>query len=239
MTKDFTEPGNKGSVNDSNAGIWARFLLSQENSVFLAGSCMLIFWVAALAVLWRIENALWTHMLTMGFTQLLAGRAASIAAATQADMHPALMILFATYIDTTTVFILYPVLVFSYKNLFERRFYKTHIGPVFQSAQKRVGKLRRFKIAGVFLFVWFPFWMTGIIIGSLLGFLMGLRTWVNMTTVVLGSASAVICWVYAYDKLYNWVGEIHKGIPFALTVLIVLGLAIFRVIALRRKRSQP
>jgi len=237
MTKDLTEPENKGSVSASDPGIRARFLLSEEISVFLAGSCMLIFWVAAAAVLWRIENVLWTHMLTMGFTQLVAGRAASIASATQVDMHPALNVLFATYIDTTVVFILYPALVFSYKNLFERRFFKTHIGPVFQSAQRRVGQLRRFKIAGVFLFVWFPFWMTGVIIGSLLGFLMGLRTWVNMTTVVLGSASAVICWVYAYDKLYNWVGDIHKGIPLALTVLIVLGLATHRIIVLRRKRS--
>lgn len=237
MTRDSTEPENKGSAIASDAGMRARFLLSEENSVFMAGSCMLIFWVGAVAVFWRIENVLWTHMLTMGFTQLLAGRAASIASATQADMHPALIILFATYIDTTAVFILYPVLVFSYKNLFERRFFKTHIRPVFQSAQKRVGRLRRFKIAGVFLFVWFPFWMTGIIIGSLLGFLMGLRTWVNMTTVVLGSTSAVICWVYAYDKLYNWVGQIHKGIPLALTVLIILGLATYRIITLRRKRS--
>lgn len=237
MTTDSTQPEDKGPALPTNASIRTSFLLSVENSVFMAGSCMLIIAITTIAILWRINNPLWSHMLTMGFTQLLAGRAASIASATQANMHPALIVFFATYIDTTIVFILYPMFVFSYKHLFERRFFKTHIGPVFKSAQKHVGRLRRFKIASIFLFVWFPFWMTGIIIGSLLGFLMGLRTWVTMVTVVLGSASAVVCWVYAYDRLFSLMKDINEWIPLLLTVFIILALSIYRFVSLRRKNG--
>ncbi len=81
----------------------------------------------------------------------------------------------------------------------------------------------------MFLFVWFPLWMAGIIMGSVLGYLLGLRTWVNIATVVIGSVSAVVCWVFAYDKLFGWLGEIHRGIPITITAIVIVVLAILRI----------
>lgn len=214
-------------MNENEASIIKRFLSSVEGSIFIAGNCMVILWLAVIIVLFRIGHHHWLDMLTMAFTQLFGGRAASIAQGTQTDIYPVLIFFLATYVDTMVMFILYPVLVFSYRNFFEKRFFQKRMKPLFDSVQKRVIRYRRHKIIAVYLFVWFPFWMTGVIIGSLLGYLLGLKAWVNMTTCILGTMSASFCWVFFYDKLYTWLGNINKEIPLLLTFIIVIGLIIY------------
>jgi uncharacterized membrane protein len=214
----------------SNVGFKRRFFFSQEGTIFFTGNSLLILWLTTIIILFKIKHHLWLTVLTMGFTQLLGGRAASIAQATQAGIHPMVIVLIATYVDMTVVFILYPLMVYSYRHFFERRFFQKHMKPLFESVQKSVTRFGKFKIAGVFLFVWFPFWMTGVIIGSLLGFLLGLKPWINMGAVVLGTMSAAFCWVYAYDLLYSWLGQINKSIPFVVTILVIVGLTINRFI---------
>jgi len=223
--------------NIDKTSVGMKFFKSGEGRIFVVGCCMIGLWLVTIAVLLHRGHAMWSQMLTMGFAHMLAGRAASIAQGTQAGMPSALIAVLATYTDVMVMFIVYPTLVFSYKHLFERPFFKKHMKPVFEAAQKKMTRLRRFEIVGVFLFVWFPFWMTGIIMGAVLGFLLGLRTWVNMTTVILGTLSAVIGWVYAYDALYTWGGRIHHAVPVTLTILIIFGLLAYRVLSRWRRAS--
>ena len=136
------------------------------------------------------------------------------------------------------MFIIYPLLVYSYKHFLEERFFKQHMKPVFDSANRHLTRCRHAKIIGVFAFVWFPLWMTGVVIGAVLGFLLGLRTWVNITTVIIGTSSAVLCWVYAYDKLFAWLGDINTGIPIAIIILVVTILAARRIISQRKHKDK-
>lgn len=214
-------------MKENDVSLIKRFLFSDEGTIFIVGNCLLILWLAVITVLFRIGHHHWLNMLTMGFTQLFGGRAASIAQGTQTNMYPVLIFLLASYVDTMVMFILYPAFVFSYRNFFEKRFFQKRMKPLFDSVQKQVTRYRKHKIVAVYFFVWFPFWMTGVIIGSLLGYLLGLRAWVNMTTCILGTMSASFCWVFFYDKLYKWLGNINKEIPLILTFVIVIGLIIY------------
>jgi len=128
-----------------------------ERDLFVAGCCMLVLWISAIEGLWRLECPIWLDVLTMGFGVFFLGRAAAIAQATQTEMNRELIIFLATYVDVLTTFILYPVLVVSYRSLFERPFFYKHVKPLFDAASKRVDRFSHFKIAGVFIFVWFPF----------------------------------------------------------------------------------
>lgn len=200
------------------------FLLSHEGTVFLLGCVMLIAWVGAIVVLWRIEYPLWNDILTMGFAQTLAGRAAAIAQGTQISMPRGLIVLLATYADVVFVFLTYPPIIFSYRNVLEGRFFHKHMKPVLETAEKSTEKFSHFHVAGIFLFVWLPFHMTGVLVGAVLGYLLGLKTWINMLTVTIATMTASLCWLLFYDKLYALLGGIHPGIPIIATVLIIGGL---------------
>ncbi len=199
---------------------------------------MLILWVGAVATLFQLKDPLWLHMVRMKLVHIAAGRAASIGMGTEADLPRLLIALLATYTDVMAMLIMYPLLVFSYRNLFERRFFQRHMKPVFDSAKRSLTKMRRFKIASVFLFVWFPFWMTGIITGSVLGFLLGLRTWVNVTTVIFGAFTAVVCWVYAYDLLFGWLGAVNQTYPVVVVCCIIAVLIVLRLLKRRQELKE-
>lgn len=222
-------------MKNYNGSLRKRFFLSAEGSIFIIGNILLILWLSVIVLMFQFAHPLWLNILTMGFTQLIGGRAASIAQGTQTGIHPLLIAFIATYIDTLFVFLFYPILVFSYRNFFERRFFQKHMKPIFDSAQKGLFRFSHYKIISVFLFVWFPFWMTGVIIGSVLGYLLGLKSWTTMITVIFGTMSAAFCWVYFYDKLYSSLGQVNKGIPVILTILIIIGLAVYRIVTRPRK----
>jgi uncharacterized membrane protein len=211
-------------------------MLSQEGGVFVLGSWMLIGWVAAITILWRLGNPAWMDWLIMGFTELFLGRGVAIAKAVEMEMHPGLIVFLATYVDAVTVFIFYPVLVLAYRNLLEGRFVDARMKEIIASAEKNVERFAKFKIAGVFMFVWFPFFMTGVVVGAVLGYLIGLKTWTNMITVVLGTCSAAACWLFAYDSLYAWLEKIHPEIPLLFTIVLIAGLAIGRLWSEARKK---
>lgn len=200
---------------------------------------MLILWVEAIILLWRCNSPRWLHLLTVGFTHITAGRGASTAFGIgHLDIHPLLVGMVVLYLDVMAMLIMYSALIFSYKYFVEHRFFKEHMQPVFASAQRELTRLRKFKIVGVFIFVWFPLSLTGIVVGSVLGFLLGLRTWVTMTTVILGSASAIICWVYAYELLFGWLEGIGELLPIIVTALLILILVVIRIIAHRKSSTQ-
>ena len=213
------------------------FFGSDEAPVFMLGSFMLILWVCLLAGLRMADCQVWDNMLQMGFVHMLAGRAGSIAEGLRSGMQRALVAAVAVYLDVMIMFIVYPVLIFSYRNCFERRFFQEHMRPIFDTARKSMGRLRGFKILGIFLFVWFPLWMTGIIAGAVIGYLLGLRTWVTMTTVILGSTTAIVMWVYVLGGVFSTLRGAHRAIPGCVTLAIILVLAVSRLRAMRRKQG--
>lgn len=227
------------SKNSLDKDARARFLQSEEGRIFVVGCCMLIVWIEGVAVLWGVNSPKWFAMLTMGLTHLVAGRAAAIVHGTNLGLSNPLTAGLAIYTDIAAMVILYPLLVFSYKNFFEAKFFQRHMKHVFESARKGAGRMRRYKILSIFLFVWFPFWMTGIITGSVLGFLLGLRTWVTMVTVIFGSASAVVCWVYAYEKIFSWLSQINQYVSVAVSLVIIVGLIVLRLLRQRREDLRP
>ena len=223
-----------------SAGRWRQqILLSEESGVFAVGSLMLIAWFLAIAVLWHLGQP-WDQWVIMGFTELLLGRGVAIAKAVEMGMHPGWVVFLATYVDAVTVFLCYPVLILAARNLVAGRPVDPRMKGLIESAEKNVGRFAKYKIAGIFLFVWLPFFMTGVVVGAVLGYLLGLKTWPTMATVVAGTATAAACWLYTYDYLYGWLAQIHSQIPAVFTAVLIAALVGHRLWAeARKKRSAP
>ena len=75
---------------------------------------------------------------------------------------------------------------------------------------------------GLLAFVCLPFWMTGPVVGCAIGFLLGLRTWVNLTVVLAGTYLAIGGWALLLRELHARVAEYSVFGPMVLMALIVL-----------------
>ena len=78
--------------------------------------------------------------------------------------------------------------------------------------------MRRYGIAGLFVFVFMPFWMTGPVVGAIIGFLIGLRPAVNLAVVLSATGLAIVI----YARLDAWASAVHPYAVFALIVALAL-----------------
>jgi peptidoglycan/LPS O-acetylase OafA/YrhL len=73
--------------------------------------------------------------------------------------------------------------------------------------------------------------MTGPVVGSVIGFLIGMRPWVVVAVVMAGTVSAIISWTFIMDQIREWTSMIGDVIP-----LLVVFLLIAVIVSIRVKR---
>ncbi len=64
--------------------------------------------------------------------------------------------------------------------------------------------------------------MTGPLVGCIIGFLIGLRPWVNLAVVLSGTYMAIVCWGILLRPLHAVLARAGPYLPFALVMLIFL-----------------
>ena len=91
-----------------------------------------------------------------------------------------------------------------------------------RAAESQGGTVRKFGIAGLFVFAFAPFWMTGPVVGAIIGFLIGLRIWVNLAVVLSATYFAIGVWGLLLNELSAWAATVNRFAPFALVLAIAL-----------------
>ena len=76
--------------------------------------------------------------------------------------------------------------------------------------------------------VWFPFWMTGPVIGSIIGFLIGIKHYTTMLIVLSGTSLAIVIWTYFLKEIIVVLNQVSENAPY-----IVLGLIVVIVLVLK------
>ncbi len=90
-----------------------------------------------------------------------------------------------------------------------------------EAAETNEAKIHRYGIPGLLLFVCIPFWMTGPVVGSVIGFFLGLRPWVNMFVVLFGTTIASLGWAIFLKELHDRVADFSPFAPMILVLIII------------------
>ncbi len=209
------------------------FLRSEYGLIFGLGCLALIGSVVTLAVLAYADHPNWQGIFAMAAAHWVAGKGVSVIQGLAMGLHPVVILILATVSDLVLMLLAYPVLVFAYEHFFETPLFQRHMRRVFESAQRGMDRVGRFKALGVFLFVWLPFWMTGVLAGSILGYSMGLKSWVTLLSATLGTFTSIVVWLLFTNQIlsvFDWIDDKMVG-------LAVLGLLV-AMLAWRRTRRQ-
>ena len=159
-------------------------------------------------------------------TQVLFGRAASMAFGYSLGLGHKTIIPVCITIETILVLIFYPLFVFSWRHLLVIKWLKKLFAHTQKTAEMHKAKIQRYGIIGLLVFVWFPFWMTGPMVGCVIGFLLGLRPRTNISIVLTGTYVAILGWAY-------FLGQFHKQMaPYSSYATMVLVLLLIAILAL-------
>lgn len=167
---------------------------------------------------------------------LIIGREAGMSFGYASGFNHAHVVPLNILVETIQVLVVYPLFVLSTRQLIKLRTLQPFITRIHHAAESRGGMVRKFGIAGLFVFVFAPFWMTGPVVGAIIGFLIGLRPWVNLVVVLVSTYIAIGVWALLLNELNVWAATVNRFAPFALFLAIVLIAAAMHLLGRHRER---
>ena len=223
-------------VRDTNggraSGLRVTLLAGPEGRLLLIAVALAFVYTLWLA--FKVLTAPAESQILIGLTAttLVFGRAAGLAYAYSLGLGHAKVIPVTIVVETLHVLVFYPLFVFSWRHLLVIKSLKNIFERIHRAAETHKATIQRYGIVGLVSFVWIPFWMTGPVVGSVIGFLLGLPVWLNMTAVLVGTYIAIIGWAF-------FLREVHERIaaydPYAAMALVMLLIVIVLVAHLLRR----
>ena len=200
----------------------ATLLRSSEGRLLLLGVTLAFiytFWLG-IKLLFSPED---TQVLVgMTATEIMFGRAASMTFGYSLGLGHSTVIPICIIIETILVLIFYPLFVFSWRHLLVIKWLKNIFERIHKAAETHKDKVQRYGIIGLFIFVWFPFWMTGPVVGCVIGFLLGLRVWLNITVVLTGTYAAIFGWAFFLRQFHDRVASYSSYAAMVIMPLLVI-----------------
>lgn len=74
-------------------------------------------------------------------------------------------------------------------------------------------------------------------VGAIIGFLIGLRPWVNLAVVLVSTCVAIGVWALLLNELNVWAAHVNEFAPYLLFLAIVLIAAAVQWLGRHRERS--
>jgi uncharacterized membrane protein len=218
---------------------WRELFKTTEGRILLLGIAIALagLIVMGLVAFWSPQTS--QMMGAMSFANLVFGTIVSMSIGYAAGYGHAIVIPVNIWVETVMVLLFYPVFVFSMRKLVEFPRLKRYLDRTQTAAEHHHDKVRRYGIAGLFLFVWFPFWMTGPVVGSAIGYLLGLPAWVTLSVVLAGTFVAMVGWAYLLFGLYTRAAVFGPWAPVLIVGIIVLIVLIFYRLDRRGKSRKP
>lgn len=110
---------------------------------------------------------------------------------------------------------LYPLFIFSFKGILKIKPLEDFFTQVQEKKKQHQEKFEKYGKVGLFIFVFIPFWMTGPIVGAIIGYLIGLKHYTIMLIVFIATTIAITLWglflneiiefLLAFDTRYVWI----------------------------------
>jgi uncharacterized membrane protein len=221
MTDEMEQPAGELD-SEKNSRLKVTLLGSSEGRLFLTGIALALaytFWLCIKVLFSPNDSQVLVGMTATGIT---FGRVASMAFGYSLGLGHRTVIPVCMVIETVFVLICYPLFVFSWRRLLVVNRLKKTFERTRKAAEAHKGAVQKYGIIGLFVFVWLPFWMTGPVVGCAIGFLLGLRTWLNMTIVLTGTYVAIFGWAFVLRQFHDRVASYSPHAAFILMILLVI-----------------
>ena len=209
---------------------------STEGRLLAVGLILSGLMAVAFGIGWVLYPDRILYYAAMTGLNLIIGRAAGMSLGYVSGFGHAQVVPFNILVETIQVLVVYPLFALSWRQLIKVRALQPFVTRMHQAAESRSGLVRKFGIAGLFVFVFVPFWLTGPVVGSIIGFLIGLRPWVNLTVVLISTYVAIGIWALLLNELSAWAATVNRFAPYALVLAIVLIAIAMQLLHRRRDR---
>lgn len=201
-----------------------------EVKILTTGLILLALGGLFLSYLLFTDISLYRAMSSTAIIHLMGGRALGIAKCLSADLSLPFTIIYNFYIEVVIVLIAYGIVVLIMRNIIQPKLLHSAVRQAELTAQSQKTKIKKFGAIGLFLFVMFPFMMTGPVVGSIIGYLLNYKARNNFLIVFSGTLTSIIIYALIGNNIIHRIRQyvdIEKietwgGIIISLLIVIFL-----------------
>ncbi|WP_459925273.1 small multi-drug export protein [Desulfatiferula olefinivorans] len=199
-----------------------------EGRVLIAGFSMAFFLIILVLVFLFIHPDLAKTLSLVFFAHAFGGRAAGVGLCIMAGMGSVWNVMYNLYLEILIVCFTYSLFVFSLTQHIKFKWAITFTRNLMLKAAKHKDKIERYGWAGLFLFVMIPLPVTGPVVGSIIGYLLKMNIWRNLSAVFLGTFAAIVAWVISFEFLEKHLHAIQYFIAAIIIVVVFLHIKTIR-----------
>lgn len=208
---------------------WRQVLATTESRILAVGLALTMAVALALGIGLVLAPATTLHYGAMIGLNLVIGWGGGVSYGIASGLGRVEVVLCNLLADGVQVLVVFPLFVLGWRQLISIPRLTPMLERLRLAAESGQDGVRRFGIVGLFLFVLVPFWMTGPLVGAVIGFLLGLHPVVNLAVVLSASGVAIALYALFLEPLNAWAAVVH---PYALFAVIVV-LAVLAWVARR------
>ena len=216
------EPVPEPETEPPSRPVWKELFRTVEGRILFIGIAATLAGLVVMGVIafWSPQTSRMIGAMT--FFNVVFGRAVSMSIGYAGGYGHTLVVAVNMWVETVMVLLFYPLFVFSMRKLVVFPRLKRFLDRTHRAAERHHDKVRQYGIAGLMIFVWFPFWMTGPVVGSAIGYLLGFSAWLTVTVVLIGTYIAMGGWAYLMSGLHTKAATFGPWAPVLVIVLLIL-----------------
>lgn len=197
-------------------------LHTSEGRLLLLGLSLFAFMLLCFGIGWTLFPDETLVLAGMAGLNLLIGRAAGMSFGYASGLGHDVVIPANMIVESIQVIVVYPLFVLSWTHLIDSKRWNATMSTMRSAAEARRATIQRFGLLGLVVFVFTPFWMTGPVVGSIIGYLIGLRMRTNLLAVLFSTYVAIGVWALLLNELSEWAAAYNHYAPYALVAAFAL-----------------
>jgi uncharacterized membrane protein len=207
--------------------------------ILLLGNCVLIGTLVLFIILADRQPHPYSQTWKLVLANVFGGRAANCAI----GLDPALnfnrgFLLFqVVIIDFIVMVIAYGLFIGNFHRLASLPLVGRPLVSAHEMAMRHKDRVAKYGAPGLLIFVVFPLWSTGPLVGAIVGFILGLPTWLTFTVVTIGNTVTTVVWIWFFHFVTSFGQELGWYMLMAVLVLAV-GMTLYRNVAGWWRRRQ-
>ncbi len=196
-----------------------------------------------LLILLFFDPGLYGVLSSTAIIHLMGGRGLGIATCLSAGLSTFATIAYNFFLEIIIVLVAYGMAVLVIRNVIEPKLLKSAVRQAEMTAQEQKTKIKRYGAIGLFLFVMFPFFMTGPVIGAIIGYLLHYKAINNFLIVFSGTLAAIVIYSLIGNSVLDYVNRyvdvgLVKTWGGVIVGLLILIFAIYHIGTVKRFLDQ-
>jgi uncharacterized membrane protein len=205
-----------------------KLFMGKAGNILLLGIMLIVLGIISIIVSYQI-NASFTNKITgMVVTNLFVGRVPSLSLGYASGLSSFWVIFTNVMVELILVFILYPLFVLSFNGMLKFKVLENFFTQVKEKKEQHKDTFNKYGRFGLFVFVFIPFWMTGPIVGAMVGFLIGLRHYVIMFIVFIATIISITLWAVFLQEIIEALRLFDVRLLWVLLIVFLLFMILLR-----------